>query len=474
MRDIYDSYNYAEHSQASGRVTAGRMSHDLTAACARLISATSSELESWRAPGSKATFFEFVQRSTLPFRLTGESHAELSRGDVIEVDAPPLILFLGDSITREASRALRHIMVNVKGLNASVQGSNSSASPLLRSISYHQSMIPTDLGASDSHVWRRQAASALGEAALHNLASCRVDALFLGGYGPSTLLRGRGLSSEAARSPLSEHRKFIRQEFEVMSCIARRTGTPVIFLGSLPFEARTVMLDPAKNDWYRFYEFELATVRTAGIEPALHSSASWLSFVIYSVGSLSLALSRTLDADQALAEIEEAVFKNLSDATAIHATHGHATTDPASGQRQHGSGRVFMLPLRELAESCPHIRCDGVHYESAYSSFGCKSTMAVWYRHLSDFLRRSGLVDPSTRRWRSDRARAGRRCEGDGFGGVHIFKRCQEEVTGASGTNNASSGPIGGPGERADWWSRSLALTSQDASKTEAHLADQM
>ena len=102
-----------------------------------------------------------------------------------------------------------------------------------------------------------------------------------------------------------------------------------------------------------------------------------------------------------------------------------------------------MLPLRELAESCPHIRCDGMHFESTYTSFGCKSTMAVWFGFLAKFLRRSGLVEPSTGRWRSDHVRLGRRCEGDGYGGVQVFRHCQEEVIG--GANNASSGPIGGP-----------------------------
>ena len=52
-----------------------------------------------------------------------------------------------------------------------------------------------------------------------------------------------------------------------MQCMARRTETPVVFLGSVPLDARTILLDPPKQDWYKFFDFALTGALAQVEEP---------------------------------------------------------------------------------------------------------------------------------------------------------------------------------------------------------------
>lgn len=328
------------------------MSADLAAACGRLRTASRGEIERWRSSGRKQDYFAAVQAATLPFNLTGRAQTTPSMADKLFSDAPdgakysPRIAVVGDSISRE----LHHALVAVLGPTANVEFASVNtpacmqAPPLTRS-------------------WLRAATFAIGEAGMKDLETCKLDALFLGGYGPWSLRRfeRHELVGLVAKSPILAHEAFIERELEIMQCVARRTETPVVYVGAIPIDGRTLLMEPPKADWYKFFDFGLAT---------------------------------------ALAEADENVFDTfVGRANNIGKQAQHSDSSPPAP----GHGRLHMLRLRELTDSCPGVRCDGMHFGSDFDQFSCHRTTAVWYPFLVSFLRRTGLLDPVMRRWRPKR-----------------------------------------------------------------------
>jgi hypothetical protein len=151
-------------------------------------------------------------------------------------------------------------------------------------------------------------------------------ARLLGGLSSATVISAFPIS-------LSTHQLCACPSQALASCIARSTGTPIVFVGSIPIDAPVLLLHPAKKDWASLHQLGLAQV-WAGVEASQYA--------------------------QQLAT---------------------RPRDP-----------FHFLPLADLARSCPSARCDGMHFGSDYHTFQCHSTLAVWYPFLVTFLRRSGLL----------------------------------------------------------------------------------
>lgn len=220
------------------------MAVDLASACARISKVPNEQIEQWRASGRKENFFARMQEATLPFNLTGVAHNEPRSHHLLQPpaqsDAPrptPRILIVGDSIAREMAAALRTLV----STHARV--------------SYFQVNSPTNLAAPpvervNSSAWQVGAIHAIGPSAMHELQSCNYDVFVLGGYGPWSIRRMERHKiqpdSDLAISPILAHEAFIARELQVMRCIARETETDLVFLGSLPLDARTLLLHPPK------------------------------------------------------------------------------------------------------------------------------------------------------------------------------------------------------------------------------------
>ena len=394
-------------------------------ACSALQRVVAGELEQWRAPGTKQDFFVAVQSIA---NLTARAHnAPSAEHRIAPHGKAPRVLVVGDSIARELAQAL-HAMAQTGGTGASGSGEEQAALPAAGTrggsldITYRMSRrvgVETLNSALDVQAtpYEAQASSEASKTdmahARRELEECRLDALFLGGYGPWSLRRfdRHSPSVNMTRSPLLYHDAFISRELRTMACVAKRTHTPVVFLGQMPLDGRTMLLDPPKNDWYAFYDYGLAS-------------------------QLSLTEERAYARLGAISDASGGTDAPASE-TSPSSPFGRA------GNTAGGGGQLWMLRLRELVESCPHVRCDGMHFASDYPSYGCHATMAVWYPFLSNFLQASGFVDPSSRRWRG---RVTRACPAGYNASVTVFQSCLAEVLDEESPEERSVkvGPIGG------------------------------
>ena len=136
-------------------------------------------------------------------------------------------------------------------------------------------------------------------------------------------------------------------------------GEQPVFVGMQTVDSEVLLLDPPKKGWDDFYDLGIARLWAPGLslsERELESERAW-----------------SLD---------------------------------------------FVRPS-ELAEACPGVRCDGIHFGSDYSSYGCHESAALWNGALAAQLRR--VVE---RRRRGDRS------------GVH-----QEPGVGRLGEASSDCGP---------------------------------
>ena len=219
-------------------------------------------------------------------------------------------------------------------------------------VTYVAIALPTNLMSNGTRSWQAAVVGFLQKAnSLDALMHCGYDALFLGGYGPWALRRmeRHGLDPSMEKSPLIYHENRMVMELEIMRCIAKRIHMPLVFIGNIPIDHATILLHPPKADWYKFYEMEL------GAQLA-HSEGR--------------AYDRVVPAHERSKRI------------AVH-----------------------RMVLTDLVDTCPHVRCDGMHYASDYTSFNCHGSMAVWHQFLRGFLTSTpGLLESSTCRGRDENA----------------------------------------------------------------------
>ena len=363
------------------------MANSLESACQRLRNVPSSEVERWRSSGRKADFFRALQAATLPYSLTGAVHNEPHPDEKIRSDPRSAsrtssakgvrVHVVGDSIARELAQALMKLVSDDPTVNTT----------------YGLNNVPTTLQDATMK-WANQ----WGRPVLGELEGCSLDVLFLGGYGPWALRRfdRHPVPASVAKSPLLHHEAFMTHEVKLMQCVARRTDTPLVFIGSLPIEGRTIHLDPPKQDWHKFYDFGLATAM-AEIEERVFRRLVGTRQV--GTGMAAAAAAATAAATTQASDLPAS--SDGDDPSPASPSGSGAAAHPRHDPRlPPAGGDVLMLNLRALAESCPMVRCDGMHFASDYTQFGCHASMAAWYPFLLRFLQRSGLVDPATRRWR--------------------------------------------------------------------------
>jgi hypothetical protein len=339
----------------------------LADACA--VARSEAQRQSWRDSvlAGRQGMFAQLQRATAPFNLTGEKHDTAEREDAAVARRLATqhgrrlwpMLVVGDSVARELAVSLDHLL----------PGGSDQASHLIKSFASSAVSFWFHSSTKMSHDWSAQREQHYMRDAhwyeanmsqiFHRLDACEVDALFVGGYGNWQLRRGfRKVSGERRASPVRAYERFIRGEMAIASCLAQETAIPVIFIGTIPTHAPTVLLDPPKQDWADQYDLALAGVYAA---------------------------------------VERAIFSEMQQ----------------SGGREPGFGatgvnaRLHLISSADLVGECPLARCDGIHFGSDFPTFRCRSSMVLWHRFVAGFLRSSGILDvaPATRHRACKKAR---------------------------------------------------------------------
>jgi len=123
--------------------------------------------------------------------------------------------------------------------------------------------------------------------------------------------------------PLTEHRARVESHLRVYSDLANELGVPIVFVGSMPLDGRTILLSPPKHDWKKFKDFATADLWDA---------------------------------------IETEVFQSRN----VSGVHHF---------------RPAVLTMR-----CPGIRCDGLHFGSDFQGWVCTRSWALWDHYLAHFL----------------------------------------------------------------------------------------
>jgi hypothetical protein len=99
----------------------------------------------------------------------------------------------------------------------------------------------------------------------------------------------------------------------------------------MPVDEGTILLDPPKHDWDEFQPFGLADVQ-ASVEVQ--------------------------------AEMRLCMDSGCNDTPEVNFLHPNL-----------------------LAEACPGIRCDGMHFTSDYKAFGCHQSHSLWCPYFEQFLK---------------------------------------------------------------------------------------
>ena len=112
--------------------------------------------------------------------------------------------------------------------------------------------------------------------------------------------------------------------------LTQELNLTMVFVGSVPLDALTIQMHPAKHDWGSFNDFSLPVI--------------W---------------------DGVEAELFQRLPRTYSHGPQASLLHFRPTT---------------------LALECPGVRCDGMHFGSGFSEFGCSSSVGLWQAPLASFL----------------------------------------------------------------------------------------
>ena len=259
--------------------------------------------------GEKTSYFQALRNIT-GTRLT------MGRYDLSGVRiraTPKRALFIGDSIMGEVCGAYRRITGEAVPLSSGKQR-ETIADPEQRTHCVGGSGFPPTPDDTRNLVMREVNKTASTDNG--------YGIIFVG----STAHNMYSSVAIANDDPLSVHRSLVDKHIQGYAALASELGVPVVFVGSLPFDARTVLLHPPKKDWIRFRDFALADLWDA---------------------------------------VETGAFRN----------------------RQQSNDRVFHYRPSGLDHKCPGIRCDGLHFGSDYADrWMCGRSQALWDHHLAHFL----------------------------------------------------------------------------------------
>lgn len=130
-------------------------------------------------------------------------------------------------------------------------------------------------------------------------------------------------------SPWHDHYEHVGRTAHLLSCLANRTGVPVVYLGNPLIEASTLLLHPAKHDWHQMHQVGLSAI-WASAERALQRSRR------YEIG---------------------------------------------------------WLHPSELGRACPGVRCDGMHWNADYANGGwsCRTSRILYEEFVRDFFLREKI-----------------------------------------------------------------------------------
>jgi hypothetical protein len=258
-----------------------------------------------RAAGSKANFFRLLQQGTRPFNLSGVRHV-VPRAEQL-LSTTVRIAFVGDSMMRELSFA------------------------------WH-ALAPHSMA---QYVWAESASleNPAVRAVLHALrADCAFDGVFVGA-GLHRLSRGKDCISShyctplnESRAPYDEHIELTRGLLAGLSDVAAAASRPIAYVGTMPPDAITLLLEPRKVGWHSFYDFSLAEL--------------WAS------------------AERELEQTERTTLDR-------HLRFLHPST---------------------LAARCRGVRCDGMHFFSDMPSVNCAGSLHLYFGFLRRWIVSSGWL----------------------------------------------------------------------------------
>ena len=243
-------------------------------------------------------------------------------------------LFIGDSITEELAGAFKVLMGG----------------------KYRSHFVSVAGGFGESG----EDAADHGASAYRNAISVAVNktgggnysVFFIGGFGLHHLSR---VSPCIRNDPAGDHQRMIAPIMSMFAALSVEMNVPIIFVGAMGVDGTTIQLKPAKHDWISFSDFNL---------PLLWDGVEASTFEAIQKSSFESAAGQ---------RATEGIFKKKAFPLFFHFR-------PADMSRQ-----------------CPGVRCDGMHYGSAYSpetgkgnlkniDFSCAGSAALWHRPFATFL----------------------------------------------------------------------------------------
>jgi hypothetical protein len=165
---------------------------------------------------------------------------------------------------------------------------------------------------------------------------------FLGGLGLHHMLRDKH-SLGGASGVAKPHKEVVGRYLAMFHQLAVNLGVAVVFVGVPTVDAATIMMSTAKHDFLDFNDLALPTL--------------W-------------------DAVEVRAFQEEERKRIIS-----------SDKEAGEGGAEGGGGRggsLWHLRLAKLTNTCPGVRCDGMHF----NSYGreCEPSSGLWDHFLGDFL----------------------------------------------------------------------------------------
>ena len=263
---------------------------EVEAACSAASKAREAALLASR--GRKRDYFAALQEGTRPLNVTG---IERNAPD-FRIESTASIGFVGDSLTRELAEAVAAIAPKA-------------------TVHYYPEPL-VEMSHKSRYVGLHKA--------LHDIDSCALDALFVGGFGHWYL---KSLFYGSTRvPPYRNHAERIAPQLDRIECIATQTALPVVFVGIVPLDADMLMLYPGDSVFVQFRDMNTLNV--------------W-------------------------ARVERTLEQSTPD------------YDP----------NFHFLHLSDLTTQCPGMRCDGQHFKAPHAvENGCRNSLSVYFARVADFL----------------------------------------------------------------------------------------
>ena len=130
-----------------------------------------------------------------------------------------------------------------------------------------------------------------------------------------------------------------------------------------------MLLHPPKHDWIKFRDFSLAEI--------------WDAVEVAEFGGGAIPQNPGL-------ELAEPRLPHAKDGSYGHAHAHYYSRGPGlvDVKSPHYPG-VFHFRPSVLANHCPGVRCDGLHFGSDFEGWVCARSHALWDHYLAHFLVRA-------------------------------------------------------------------------------------